>query len=244
MLNHLFNGKVGFAWGVRCLAFIALGMLIIANLIMKPRLPRRPSPSKEENIKLLKKILTDTPYHFAIIGFVLVYWGLFFPFFYLQLFGILHGINKTLAFYSIAILNVASLFGRVIPNLAADHYGPMNIVGPSSLIAGILIFAMFGAKTVAGFIVFAILYGLALSLAGFTMFADHVSEVGIRNGIVCWALSFALLTGNPIVGSLLHVPEYRWERPIIFCGIVIIVGAIFVMISRNMLAKKRGVWKV
>lgn len=35
------------------------------------------------------------------------------------------------------------------------------------------------------------------------------------------AISMALLTGNPIVGLLLHVPEYKWERPVIFCGVSI-----------------------
>ncbi|GJJ10948.1 hypothetical protein Clacol_005177 [Clathrus columnatus] len=231
----------------RYLGFIALGMLIIANLIMKPRFPRRPSPSKEENIKLLKKILTDTPFHFVIIGYQFPYThallndiiilGFILSMFQqrfslLQLFGIFHGINETLAFYSIAIMNMASFFGIIIPNFAADHYGAMNIVGPSALISGALIFAMFGAKTVTGFVVFAILYGffsgacLALSLAGCTAFLDNMSEVGIQNGIVMWALSFALLTGNPIFGALLHPPEYRWERPVIFCGVSFLMNLI------------------
>ncbi|GJJ15307.1 hypothetical protein Clacol_009583 [Clathrus columnatus] len=40
-LNHLLNGKVGFAWGIRIYGFIFLGLFIIANLIMRPRLPPR-----------------------------------------------------------------------------------------------------------------------------------------------------------------------------------------------------------
>lgn len=35
--------------------------------------------------------------------------------------------NENLAFYLLAILNAASTFGRVIPNLIADRIGPVRI---------------------------------------------------------------------------------------------------------------------
>jgi hypothetical protein len=51
------------------------------------------------------------------------------------------------------------MLGRTLPNFLADIYGPFNLVTPFCAIAGILIFAMLGAKSVGGLVVFCILYG-------------------------------------------------------------------------------------
>ena len=76
-------------------------------------------------------------------------------------------------------MNAASIFGRTIPNFIADSYGPFNgqlfqtqsafptdqiyltsiVVIPMSFVSGVLMFAMFGAGSQGGMIVFAILYG-------------------------------------------------------------------------------------
>jgi MFS family permease len=73
MLNQLFNRpSVGFAWGVRAEAFVTLGLLIVVNLIMKPRLPsgkkaREAAKKKQLDIKAIFK---DGPYWLACIGWV------------------------------------------------------------------------------------------------------------------------------------------------------------------------------
>lgn len=50
--------------------------------------------------------------------------GLFYPFFYCQVFARLHGVPENIAFYSLAIINAASVFGRVLPNFIADKVSP------------------------------------------------------------------------------------------------------------------------
>lgn len=59
----------------------------------------------------------------------------------------------------IAILNAASIPGRVIPNILADYYGALNVVIPISLIMGALVFVMFGVTNTPAIIIFSILYG-------------------------------------------------------------------------------------
>jgi len=81
------------------------------------------------------------------------------PYFYLQLFAVVHGLDTNFAFYSLAILNVGSIPGRVIPNLLADRFGPFNVIIPFVAASAVLVFALFGIKTVADVVVFAILYG-------------------------------------------------------------------------------------
>lgn len=59
MLNQLFKSHVGFAWGVRASAFVALGLLVIANLLMRDN-PAVLRIAKEKPD--MKGILRDTPF--------------------------------------------------------------------------------------------------------------------------------------------------------------------------------------
>ncbi|KAG9077915.1 hypothetical protein FS749_010161 [Ceratobasidium sp. UAMH 11750] len=126
--------------------------------MMRTRLPpksqRPPTPPPD-----VKGIVTDTAFQISVAGAFLVMLGLFLPFFYLQLFAINHGLDHNLAFYSLAILNAASIFGRTIPNFVADKYGPFNLLIPCATISGVLIFAMFGVKSSGALVVFGLLYG-------------------------------------------------------------------------------------
>lgn len=97
MLNRLLHGPGGFAWGVRASAFLTLGLLVAANLLMTTRLPatRKGSPGLN-----LKGMVKDVPYMVAVVGCVfkrvfffpkgdrvdviavrifLIFWGLFLP---------------------------------------------------------------------------------------------------------------------------------------------------------------------
>ncbi|TFY75972.1 hypothetical protein EWM64_g8040 [Hericium alpestre] len=245
MLNHLLNESAGFPWGVRAEAFLAMGFLFTSFWFMKTRLPgRRDRPNaKPVSIMVLFK---DIPFLICIIGGFFVYWGLFFPFFYLQLYANVHGISRNLSLYTIPILNASSLFGRTIPSLAADRWGRFNVAIPMTMVSGLLIFAMFGATNVHGLIGFAIVYGffsgawMSLTAPVLTLFANSVDEVGIRIGFGMFAFSFALLTGNPISGALLESPKYLWGRPIVFNAVMILFGCVMLTISRHMIAKKKG----
>ncbi|KAF8882584.1 MFS general substrate transporter [Infundibulicybe gibba] len=221
MLNKLFKSSIGFQWGVRASAFIVLGMLFFANLLMtaKPRAKAAERPKVD-----LKAIMTDKPYLISIFSVFIIDWGVFFPYFYFQLFAVLHGVNAQTAFYSVAILNAGAIPGRVIPNMLADHFGPYNVGIPCVISCGILIFAMIGVKTVAGVVVLTILYGfmsgavLALTAPAFAVLSRDPSEVGIRFGIAFSLTSFGALMGNPIDGALLG-ETFPWIKPITFSGV-------------------------
>jgi len=244
MLNQLIHGRTGFAWGVRATAFLTLGLLVIANCIMTTRLP---SAKQRPNDKpaSLGAVVTDIPYMIALTGMFLVLWGLFFPYFYLQLWVSRHGLSNTLAFYTIAILNAGSILGRTLPNMIADQYGQVNVFVPVAFITGILVLAMFGVTSTGAVIVFSILYGffsggsLSLMPPGAASMSKSVNEIGLRIGFLCFFTSFALLTGTPIVGALYDV-DYHWFRPIIFSGVVIIAGSLVTAVSRQLLVRRKG----
>lgn len=65
MLNQLFkSSEVGFEWGVRASAFLVLGILVIANLLISDN----PSAKDDSEKPSLKNILTDVPYLLASFG--------------------------------------------------------------------------------------------------------------------------------------------------------------------------------
>ncbi|KAJ1301772.1 hypothetical protein OPQ81_009001 [Rhizoctonia solani] len=243
MLNEMFK-RHGFAWGVRSTAFVVLACLVVANLLMRTRLPpkskRPPTPPPD-----FKAIMSDSTYLAAIAGAFLVMMGLFLPIFYIQLFAVVHGIDESLAFYSLAILNAASIFGRTIPNFIADKLGPFNLLIPCSAISGALIFAMFGIKSSAALIIFSILYGffsgayVSLISPMFVSLANGFHEIGIRMGLAFAIVGFAALTGTPIAGALL-TRELTWWRPIVFSGIIVLGGCMMLIISRGIQARKKG----
>ncbi|VDB99736.1 unnamed protein product [Peniophora sp. CBMAI 1063] len=242
MLNKLFNGSAGFAWGVRASAFIVLGLLLLANVLMHPRNAITSSEKPKPN---LASYFTDWPYIFTIAGAFFVLFGLFFPYFYLQLFSVLHGLDNTFAFYTIAILNAAALPGRIVPNLFVPRFGIFNVLAFCSVACFALMFAMFGTTSVASVTVFAILYGF-FSGAFFTLItvavatlAREPSEAGSRLGLAYFLASIGLLVGNPIDGALLG-STFPWSRAIIFSGVMSVAGTICVLVARHFVVKRKG----
>ena len=69
MLNKWFHGSVGFNNGVRASAALNAGLLLLANVLMKPRLAPTTMPRKEgSTIGDLRTFLRDLPYVVMVLG--------------------------------------------------------------------------------------------------------------------------------------------------------------------------------
>lgn len=245
LLNNVFE-KADFGWGVRAMGFLDLAVLIVANLIMRTR-PTAGRRTTKQPIRY-SEILKDVPYLVFVFGSFLVFWGTFVPFFYLQVYANVHqGVPRTLVKYSLSIMNIASIFGRTVPNFLADHLGALNVMIPSAIITSGLLFAMLAATNVSGVVLFGILYGLfsgscisicSPAAARFSTRQDH-SDLGIRMGVLSFCLGFALLTGNPIAGALL-TPRHIWTRPLIFASVVTFAGGVCYLMVWRSLSARRG----
>jgi len=65
MLNRLFKSSTGFQWGIRYSSFMVLGILLFANLLMKPN----PHASTTERPKVnIREIMTDIPYLITVFS--------------------------------------------------------------------------------------------------------------------------------------------------------------------------------
>jgi hypothetical protein len=79
-----------------------------------------------------------------------------------------------------------------LPNFIADVTGPINILIPTVIASGTLLFGWLGVSTWQGFIVFAMLYGFfsgalgSLPPAGVGALTDpnEMSKIGVRMGMM------------------------------------------------------------
>ncbi|KAK4703568.1 hypothetical protein P7C70_g2648, partial [Phenoliferia sp. Uapishka_3] len=247
MLNRLFISQ-GFAGGVRSSAYLVLGCLAVSNLIMRPRLPGRkkggsPPPSP---LSLFK----EPKYSIAVAAAFFIALGIFFPFFYIQVYAEYNGLSQTVSFYSLAILNAASVFGRTLPNALADKYGVFNLILPCCFSASVLIFAMFGATNAGGVIAFSIIFGffsggyVSLLSPVFITMSKSVSEIGVRVGYAFIIVGIAALIGTPICGALLVRTNNGFYAPIIFSGVATALGSGLLVVARQLQARDKNTWKV
>lgn len=104
MVQHLIP-QIGFGWTMRAVAFMFLGLLVIANLTIKSRLPpaRRPFHFIE-----LVKPFTEMPFLLLALAGFFTYIGGFLPFNFLILQGEASGMSANLASYLVPIINAAS----------------------------------------------------------------------------------------------------------------------------------------
>ena len=98
--------------------------------------------------------------------------------FYLQLYTVDLGIKTSLALYTVSasgefhvrcdhsltlrqvtILNAGGIFGRLLPNFLADHFGPYNMLIICLFICSTLAFAMLSISNFGGVTSFALFYG-------------------------------------------------------------------------------------
>ncbi|KAI0043848.1 MFS general substrate transporter [Auriscalpium vulgare] len=221
LLNQVFQTSVGFAWTVRASAFLVLGMLVAANLLMSSYPPVAKVGQVKAGVLWLFK---DIPYMLLAFSGLFMNWGLFFPYFYLQLFSFIHGMNATFSFYTLAILNSAGVLGRIIPNLFVKQLGPVNLAVAISVGCTAVTFSLLCITSVGGIVAFALLYGFCagayVSLISPALYSlsENEWEVGIRLGLALSLSSVGALTGPPIDGALLG-DTFQWSKPIAFSGV-------------------------
>lgn len=237
---------IGFAWTTRVLAFITLALLLVAISVMRSRLPPKPGRALF-NLSALK----SPTYTLQSVGVLIGFMGLYIPMFYIQTYALTrHITSDDYAFYLLSILNAGSFFGRILPNFVADKTGPMNMLGPCTIAAGILCLCWISITNLAGITVFAVLYGffagayVSLLPPVIVELTPDLSVVGTWMGMSLFIGSFGLLVGNPIAGALVNVPKERFAAAQGFAGGVILLGAVFMCVALVLKSRQAKTWRV
>lgn len=229
MLNHLINRKLGFANSVRVSAGLNSGLLLIANLLMRTRLP--PQSKTVSYTRVLQNSSRDGAYICACVGMAAFEAGFFFEAFYLQLDSALHGLSQEFSFYSLTMLHSGSLIGRLTAGIISAYVGIPNTIVGSSLISSAAIFAMIGLHSVASAAVIAVSYGFfsggTIALMGplVSNLTPETTHIGARMGILFAVSGIGTLVGPPISGAFL-TSHYIWWKADIFSGSIATCGCI------------------
>ncbi|KAI4263074.1 MAG: hypothetical protein L6R42_001768 [Xanthoria sp. 1 TBL-2021] len=221
--------KVGFAWSVRLLALIFLVLLIIANLLIRARLP----PKVGGNVWPDFRIFGDVTFALTTAGVFFIEWGLFVPLSFISSYALANGVNTTFSYQLLAILNAGSVFGRAVPGYVADRLGRFNTMIATvalCLISSLGIWLNVGGN-VAGLCVFAVLFGFAsgsnISLTPVCVGQLCEAEVfGRCYGTMYTIVSIGCLTGIPIAGEILARNEGDYWGLIVFTGLSYAAGLI------------------
>lgn len=241
MLNHLLNGPVGFAGGVRASAGFVSALFLIACLSMRTRAPSTPTASYSA---VVRKCSREVTFILTTVGILLCQIGFYFPVFYLQLDSIKHGISVHFSFYSLAILNAACVIGRCTAGIIAAYTGLLNLTIASTVACGVTIISMIGLSDISSMVVVGVTYGfvsgiyVALVVPLMTKLTPDLSELGARMGLCFFFTSFGTLLSGPISGALLS-SQYRWFIPSLFSGIACLVGGLVLVAMRLIIYRQR-----
>lgn len=233
LAKMLSNPRLGFGWTVRICGFIMLVVIIISCAGIRARLPPRRSQF------FLLSAFKDLHYLAVTCATFLMILGVFTPIFYIPTYAVEHGMSKELASYLVAVLNGASLLGRVLPGVLADRFGRLNILCAAGLSTGILIFCWPSITTSASVIVFSALFGFCsgaiisgMSVCLATCPSDP-RNIGTYMGMGMGIASFAALIGPPVNGAL--VTRYNgYDQVSIFSGVVVLAGAVVVLLAKHL----------
>ncbi|KAF2718850.1 MFS general substrate transporter [Polychaeton citri CBS 116435] len=236
VFSHL-QPKIGFPWATRVMGFIALAALLVSNAVFRIRV----LPAAKRRLLDLPAF-KELPYLFITLGVFLGFMGLYTPFFYVQSFAINTGIvDKNLAFYLLSILNASSCVGRVVPNLVADKIGNLNILAPTSMIAGILGLCLVAVHNEGPLVAIIVLYGIFsgsfVSLAPTAIIAvtKNRAMIGTRMGQSFAVISIGILLGTPISGWILGASSFTyvwvWGGALTMAGATMIIVARFSMVG-------------
>ncbi|KAI0824487.1 MFS general substrate transporter [Trametes gibbosa] len=250
LLNHLFaDPRMGFASGVRVSGGLVAGMLVLANCVMRTRLP----PKRRGAVFTrggMANIARDGAYVWSIAGAFCTNLGLFVPFFYLQLFAVDHAVASAITTYILAILNAGSTLGRILPMALADKLGVYNMLLPAILASAVLVFALFGATGSGPVVIVAALFGFSsgayVSLIPMLLgtLCTDLSELGLRMGLAFSLVGTSMLVGTPVFGALLDAGPAPgsgrvWWKAIVFAGVCIVAGFACMVVSRALFARRR-----
>ncbi|KAI0476494.1 major facilitator superfamily transporter [Xylariaceae sp. FL0804] len=227
MLQKLFV-RVGWAWALRSLGFLCLGLLLVANVLVKKRLP----PARNASARPDFRILRQPAFLLLTVGVWLLEFGLFIPVTYISSYALANGFGPTLAFQILPILNGASVLGRALPGWLADHVGPFNSNIAAICVTVVACFAVwlpFGAS-LPGLVVFAIMFGFATG--------NNISITPVCVGQLCrtqeygryYATTYSLvsvgcLVGVPVAGTLVTAAGGRYWALIVFTGLTQVLSA-------------------
>lgn len=231
LAQFLEYSNIGFGWAVRIIGFLILGLLSISCYTIVPRIAPRHGPH------FLPGAFKNPSYSLQTLGYCLIFWGIYTPFFFLPTFAVDNGASTDWSFYIMPVYNSGSILGRVIGSRLTAYVGRFNTLICACFISTILLFCWIEATELGPLIAFSVLFGfssgaiIGLFPITITTAAPQANQIGTYIGMTNGALGLFVLTGSPMMGAIQS--RYGSFTPaIIFSGCLTLVGGIMISLAR------------
>jgi len=234
MLQRLLT-SVGWANAIRILAAVCLGVTIVANFLIRSRLPPAQDASPHPDIR----IFGNKAFALTTAAVFMLEFALFIPLTYISSYALSKGFTHSFSFDILTILNTGSVFGRVVPGYWADKIGPFNTNMVSAMTTVIACFGVWLplGHTKPGIIVFALVFGFTSGC--------NISLIPVSIGRLCrtqnygryyatcyTVVSVAVLIGIPIAGKVVESNNGDYWGLIVLTGVFYIGSVVAFMAAK------------
>ncbi|WEW58082.1 hypothetical protein PRK78_003549 [Emydomyces testavorans] len=233
VLNRcLQHTNIGFGWSVRIIGFIMLALLSVSCVTLVPRISPRTGPH------FLPAAFKKPVYSLQVIGYCLIFWGIYTPFFFLPAYAVSHGVSVDWAFYIMPIYNSGSFVGRIASSKLTSHLGRFNTLVGAIFISAVLEFCWLAiSNNLGGLVAFAVTFGISsgaiigLFPTTIAATAPRANQIGTYLGMMMGALGVFCLTGSPMMGAVVN--HFRgFTQAIAFSAALTMVGGILIFTAR------------
>ncbi|GMG40722.1 unnamed protein product [Ambrosiozyma monospora] len=243
--------SLGFAWSMRCVAFLDLFCLVIALIFVKERkLSERQEMTTMEKAKLylfksfdFKAIVTDKRYLFNVLGCVFAETSIVITGSYFSFITVKNGFSESEAFLFVTVLNVFAVAGRYASGILADKWlGTYNIIIFLEVVVAIsnlVIWMPFKSNRVALWIysvIYGTFYGGIYSLVpSCCSQIVRVDTFGSRYATQYMVAGLCFLAFTPASSALIGdgMDNARNDGFIIFMSLISFLGATFYFLART-----------
>ncbi|KAI9211856.1 hypothetical protein DS838_003247 [Geotrichum bryndzae] len=230
--------SVGFAWAIRVVGFISFVVVVLALILIKPRLARTPFHFRVDSIIDFRS-LTDMRFLWLTVANFLGELAVVNGFTFMTSYALRQGKSEKLAYTLLTLLNSTGMLGRWLSGVIADQLGRFNTLIAICIMAFTTILAIwlpFGHST-AGLITFSVVHGFCnggiLSLVPVCCGQIcKACDYGKRYGTMFSFTAFGVLLGIPISGALIKPGLDGYNNLIIFTGILYVGTTLSVLLSR------------
>ena len=212
---------VGFPWAIRIIALVCSGILCVACMTLRKRLPN----NKRTGAFIDFTPLTDVRFAATTVAIFLVEFAVFIPYTFLSSYALHVGMEPRKAYLLNALLNAGAVPGRAFPGYVADKVGVFNTMCVTALACATLIIALWltshdSKESITTFaVLFGFFSGAAISLTPVCIGqVSSVEDLGKRNGTAFFMASFGTLIGVPLAAAVLESNDGKYSGLIEFGG--------------------------
>ncbi|PHH63451.1 hypothetical protein CDD81_5830 [Ophiocordyceps australis] len=225
--------QIGFPWAVRCSAFVALVVCILACAILRPRVTPRASAPWVEWAAFKEKA-----YVIFTVGSFLNFYAIYFGLFYINSFARnIIGFSTTDSVGLLLITNAIGIPTRPFVGWIANRFfGPINVFIVATAFVAVMFFSWTAVASRGAMYAYSALFGIAISanqgtfVSALASMTPDATKMGIRFGMVETLSSFATLAGPPTAGAIIDNSggKYLWAQvwggsvmaaaALVFCG--------------------------